>query len=404
VAGVFLWHIPCNVSDIRRKGDQIWHSQTPENQGRGYENMAQVDLKPLTSLRFFAALWVIIFTYWPLLAGHIDIGLFNKGYLGVELFFVLSGFILGHVYLDEIGEGRFVYGRFLVHRIARIYPLHIATLLLTLGMVFAASARGMNLDPNIASWESLPAQLLMVHAWGLAPEAAWNHPSWSISAEWFAYLLFPVIAAIAWHMKNKPMIAVGFSALFLVLAYTVFPLFSGFDLTHATFQWGALRILPCFVFGAMLNLAYRSGAVSNPNMATLGAAISSLMIIVSSSFAGTGNDMFIVLALGLMILSLAGFAREDASLISSPVLVYLGEISFAMYMLYVPWKWVFVKAAGLLLGSEETGLPFMWWLAGLVALVPLSMLAHHLVELPMRRVVRGWGDQIRFRLAYAMGR
>jgi peptidoglycan/LPS O-acetylase OafA/YrhL len=371
---------------------------------QGVINMAQVDLKPLTSLRFFAALWVIIFTYWPLLAGHIDIGLFNKGYLGVELFFVLSGFILSHVYLDEIGEGRFVYGRFLVHRIARIYPLHIATLLLTLGMVFAASAKGMNLDANIASWESLPAQILMLHAWGLAPEASWNHPSWSISAEWFAYLGFPLIAGLAWQLRAKPLMAVGLSMMFLIVLYTLFPLFSGFELTHATFQWGALRILPCFVFGTMLNLAYRSGAVSNPNMATLGAAVSSLMIIVSSSFSGSSNDMFIVLALGLMILSLAGFAGEKDGLISAPVLVYLGEISFAMYMLYVPWKWVFVKAAEMMLGLDEASLPFMWWLAGLVALIPLSMLAHHLVELPMRRVVRGWGDQIRFRLAYAMGR
>ena len=61
------------------------------------------DLRPLTTLRFLAALWVVMFAAWP----HLDVGFVpvavTKGYLGVEVFFVLSGFILSHVYLEAAG-------------------------------------------------------------------------------------------------------------------------------------------------------------------------------------------------------------------------------------------------------------------------------------------------------------
>ena len=77
------------------------------------------NIRPLTSLRFFAAMWVVLFHYWPKLDVGFTPTLVEKGYLGVELFFTLSGFILCHVYLTAFGEGRFRYGDFLWNRLAR---------------------------------------------------------------------------------------------------------------------------------------------------------------------------------------------------------------------------------------------------------------------------------------------
>ncbi|MBJ7448713.1 MAG: acyltransferase, partial [Brevundimonas sp.] len=89
---------------------------------------APADLRALTTLRFFAALWVVLFAAWP----HLDVAftpnVVAKGYLGVETFFILSGFILSHVYLEGAGTKRFSYGGFLWARLARVYPLHLATL------------------------------------------------------------------------------------------------------------------------------------------------------------------------------------------------------------------------------------------------------------------------------------
>ncbi|ESQ90234.1 acyltransferase [Asticcacaulis sp. AC460] len=353
----------------------------------------QDHLKPLTSLRFFAAAWVVLYTYIHELNTPISFGLMEHGYLGVDLFFILSGFILSHVYLDSVGEGRFSYGTFVNHRLARVYPLHAATLLFAILLIGAAALKGVQLDPNAQNWAALPAHLTLTQAWGLAPSASFNHPSWSISAEWFAYLCFPVVAWGAWRLRHRPITAVAIAAAVVVALNLAFGAIAGFPLTKATFQWGALRIVPTFLFGAALYLAWRNGAVSNPKLAVAGAVIASLTVIIATSFYGI--DTISVLALGLLVLSLAGFGRDEqgaetGGILSSKVLVYLGEISFATYMIYVPWKWVYLKGVNMLLGSEGP-LPFFWWLAGLIALIPLSMLAHHLIERPFRNIIRDLG-------------
>src|ERR1051325_8120140 len=118
-------------------------------------------IKPLTALRFFAAYWVVLYHYWPKLATSWAMpAVLQKGYLGVELFFTLSGFILCHVYLSSVGDGRFKYGSFLWARLARVYPLHLATLAGMGLMAGAALIAGFQVDPNILSWPSLPANLL----------------------------------------------------------------------------------------------------------------------------------------------------------------------------------------------------------------------------------------------------
>ena len=355
--------------------------------------MPQDHLRPLTSLRFFAAAWVVLYTYIHELKGAFSIGLLDKGYLGVDLFFVLSGFILSYVYFDGFRDGRFSYGKFVTLRLARIYPLHIAMLGFTLLLIAAAAVAGLDLDPNAANWAALPAHIFLVQAWGLAPTASFNHPSWSISAEWFAYLTFPATALVAVKLHRRPMLAVGLAMTLMTVMYAAFQGVMGFSLTHATFQWGALRIVPAFLYGAALFLAWRAGAVRRSGVALTGAIIASLTMIFAASFAPV--DLIIVLAAGLLVLSLAGLAPEpgESGVLSSRLLVYLGEISFATYMIYVPWKWVYLKGADRLLGLQGQGLPFVWWLAGLLALVPLSMLAHHLIERPFRDVVRYYGEK-----------
>jgi len=349
-------------------------------------------LKPLTSLRFFAALWVVLYTYINELNLGVHFGLIDHGYLGVDLFFVLSGFILSHVYLEGFGAGRFDYATFISHRLARIYPLHIATLLFTVMLIGIAAFQDVKLDANAGNPAALPAHLLLLQAWGLAPTASFNHPSWSISAEWFAYLSFPAVAFAAWRLRARPMLAVGLAVLLLIATYIAFEAIAGFPLTHATFQWGALRIVPAFLLGAALYLAHRAGAVKRPVVAMAGAMAASLILIAASSF--SRSDIVIVIACGLLVLSMSGLGRDGTGILSSRLLVYLGEISFAIYMIYVPWKWVYLRAVNGLLGAEHQPLPFIWWFAGLLALVPLSMLAHHLVEVPCRGLVRRFGEKI----------
>jgi len=346
------------------------------------------DLRPLTALRFAAALWVAVYTFWPNLAGAPQTTVVAKGYLGVELFFVLSGFILSHVYLQAAGEKRFSYRGFLWARIARVYPLHLATLIGVGGLAAAALIAGMSVDANVLSWSSLPANLLMLHAWGLAPVAGWNHPSWSISAEWFAYLCFPLFAFVFWRLRDKPVAAVVGAAAFLTVLYFVFEQAAGFPLTEATIRWGALRIVPCFALGCALYLVYRkAGAQLSAPAAGAGAAIA-FVLMMGSAALGLW-DGITVLCAGALILALAALPNARAGWLASRPAVYLGEISYSVYMVCVPWNLLAVGLAAKLTEAPDKQLQIFVWLAILALLPVVAAVSYHLVERPARQALRG---------------
>ncbi len=350
------------------------------------------DLRSLTALRFIAAMWVVMFHFWPNLNVGFLPNLVTKGYLGVELFFVLSGFILSHVYLAQAGEKRFSYGSFLWARIARVYPLHLATLVGVGLLAAGAMVAGFAVDDSVLAWSSLPANLLMVHAWGLAPEAGWNHPSWSISAEWFAYLTFPAFAFAAWRLRRNPWAAIAGAALLLVGLYAAFEALSGFPLTQATIRWGALRIAPCFAFGCALYLAYRRAPLPFPGWV---AAISTLGILISGSVLAW--DAITVLLFGPLILALASLANERAGWLASKPAVYLGEISYSVYMVCIPWKLLAINLAARLTGAEDKQLQLFVWLAVVAAIPAVAACSYHLVERPARSALRKMADRRRAR-------
>ena len=342
------------------------------------------DLRPITALRFGAAIWVAVYTYWENLAGAGSSGLVDKGYLGVELFFVLSGFILSHVYLQSAGEKRFSYRGFLWARVARVYPLHVATLVGVGLLAAVALVAGMSVDGNVLSWVSLPANLLMVHAWGLAPVAGWNHPSWSISAEWFAYLCFPLFAFVFWRAREKPVAAVVGTAAFLTVLYYGFERVAGFPLTEATIRWGALRIVPCFALGCALYLVYRKAPLKAPWTAS---AVSFGLMVLSAAL-GLWDGITVLLA-GALILSLASLPNERAGWLASKPAVYLGEISYSVYMVCVPWKLLAVNLAAKLTDAPDKQLQLFVWLAILALLPVVAAVSYHLVEHPARKALRG---------------
>lgn len=352
------------------------------------------NLKPLTAMRFFAAMWVVAFHFTPSLGIGMPT-LIAKGYLGVELFFVLSGFILSHVYMEAFGERRFDYGQFLWARLARIYPVHLATLAGLGLLIGAAMLMGMNAGEHVIVWSSLPAQLTLTQAWGLAPMGGWNHPSWSISAEWFAYLAFPLFAAGFWPLRHRPRVAVGLAVLLLIGLNVGFGQLLGFPLTRATILWGALRIVPCFALGCGVWLLWRANPIRSAPGA-VAALAASLGALVVTLLAG-GPDWFSISLFGALILCLASLTSTGSRLLSGALWVYLGEVSFAVYMVCIPWQLVFTRVVGKVAPATHDSLAWGTWLVMFAGVVPVAMLAHHLVERPARGVMRKHGVPFRGR-------
>lgn len=355
--------------------------------------MTAENLKPLTSLRFLAAFWVVMFIWWP----HGDFGntpaLFANGYLGVDLFFCLSGFILCHVYLQQAGERRFKYRSFLWNRLARVFPLHIATLLGVGLLAGGATLAGMSIDPNILSWQALPANLLMVHAWGFADVAGWNHPSWSISAEWFAYLTFPIFAAAAWGLHKRPLVAVGLALAGLFAANAGYKALTGELLTEATILGGFLRIVPSFAYGCALFLLWRSGFLKDFRAAWAVLGASAAAVLAAAAF--NAPDVLVVALFGPLLASLAALSQAPKNPLSARPFVYLGEISYSVYMICVPWQLLSVNAMAKVLDLESKHLPLWAWVLCVAALVPLAAASYHLIEKPARQALKGFAARPR---------
>jgi peptidoglycan/LPS O-acetylase OafA/YrhL len=346
------------------------------------------NLKPLTAMRFFAAMWVVSYHFWPSL-GLATPNLVAKGYLGVELFFVLSGFILSHVYLHAFGEQRFRYPDFLWARLARIYPVHL-TMLAGMGLLVGlATLIGAPDGHKVLVWSSLPAQLTLTQAWGLAPQGGWDHPSWSISAEWFAYLTFPAYAWAAWRLRDRPKLAV-LLALVLVVALEVgFQRVAGFALTEATIAWGALRILPCFALGCAVYLFWSAEPIRTPR-AALALSIGALAVVIAAAQFGAPDAVSVGLFGGLLF-ALACLASAGSTVLTAPPWVYLGEVSFSIYMVCIPWQLAFDKMAHRLLHLSGDSLPAPLWAVQFLGVIPAAMVVHHLVERPARDAMRRRG-------------
>ena len=167
----------------------------------------------------------------------------------VDFFFVLSGFVIMHIY--GRGEGiRSInaYADYLKKRFARIYPLFALTLAMYV-IVAVLAARGL-IPGGAKSWfrsDTFFANLFLVHAWGTVSIESFNYPSWSVSAEVFVYLLFPILFLIVRRLGSVGGFAVA--AFFLVGLSTVFTMYSTVPWWHATTQFGCLRAVPSFLAG-----------------------------------------------------------------------------------------------------------------------------------------------------------
>ncbi|WP_297514466.1 acyltransferase [uncultured Caulobacter sp.] len=344
------------------------------------------DIRPLTSLRICAALWVLVYHF----RNHLDLGLDRfglafKGYLGVDLFFILSGFILSHVYTRAWAERRFHYGSFLWARLARVYPVHLVTLGATIAIWLVALRLGVGFEPQAFDPRMLPQHLLLVHAWGTTPTVQWNFPSWSISAEWFAYLCFPVAAMLSMALRQRPRLMV-LGALLLFAVMFLIAQARGVLFTDMSAQIGALRIIPAFLMGAALHRLGSSVTVPS-RAAVLGALAATAWVATAASL--RLNDLYIWPALALLIFCLAETSKTSGGgVMAAPILVHLGEVSYGVYMVHLPVDIVYFHGLGRI-APNLSGVPAaLAWGGAFVACLLAAMMVYHGVERPARNWLR----------------
>jgi peptidoglycan/LPS O-acetylase OafA/YrhL len=350
------------------------------------------NLLSLTRLRFFAALWVVFYHWRAPWDFDVDATtqLLAMGRFGVDLFFILSGFVLAHVYLRAREEGRFNFARFLVARFARIWPLHIAVILFLLLVWFVAAALEVPFEADRFAVADLPANILMIHAWGFAPDLSWNGPSWSISAEWFAYLTFPAYLMTALGLKHRPWLLLGIAAvLFFALDQLHLRLFSE-TLPMATERFGVIRIIPEFLIGIGL---YRLGqAYVLPRPVARYAFIGVLAVyLLAAHFAW--DDRVIALLGAPIIFLLAELDRHKGET-RTGAMSYLGDISYSVYMIHVPFFMVGFNLLQDVLGVVDQTVSWPVLLMMLVVMIGVSAGTYEWIERPARTRLRAWGEAL----------
>ncbi len=363
----------------------------------------------LTSLRGIAALIIVIhhFSYYALPQLGVLLSsytyFFANGYLSVDLFFILSGFVMTHVYLDRFDSGvsKSSYWQYLRARFARIYPLHLFTLL----VLVALQSIELILLSNPAAFTgkfnltALFANVFLLQAFALnCPplfwcDTFWNEPAWSISVEFVIYCIFPFILLkiSSTNLKTNGRI--------YLLALIADLILIGFTHNNLDNIIGIPSIARCgleCILGIITYKFYQKYQDrQSPNLDLV--AIVAIGLIMHTNWGDKlrgVHDWAILPAFSLLILSISNpTTRWRARLINSPFLLYLGTISYSIYMVHwclaIILKSVWLHKFNLVFGSNLTGLESVFVLGLFIPIVLLSgSLTYRFIELPMRDLLK----------------
>ncbi len=337
----------------------------------------------LSALSFVALGWVVLNQFRDHLGLHAGerIGLVGKGYLGAELFFVLSGFLLCHVYSTASERGQFNYGSFVWNRVARTYPLHVAMIGLMAGIYLAARATGSPFSARAFDPWALPANFTLLHAWGVLPTVSWNFPSWLISADFFAVLVFPLTARLALNWSGSLILALAAPVALFVALFEIADA-RGVLFTDMTAQIGGLQTIPAYLWGAALYRLHRAYPMGARTSFIL--AIAAGGWIVAAALFRT-SDLAIWPAFGVLVLGLASLGKAENSFQGANLPRVLGQVALSMYLVYLPVDILYFHGIAKLLGTPTGAMAWLAWVGVFPAILIAGALAYWSVERPTWR-------------------
>jgi len=332
-------------------------------------------LPALTGFRFLLALWVIVhhLTGPPQPLGIQALRLpaplyqlIHGGYLAVQTFFVLSGFVLARSYSAARWSGPKVRQYFLA-RFARVYPVYLLSLAVVAPFIMADRTPG-------KAW-FLAAYGALVQGWLGGIPVNWNTPAWSLSCEIFFYTLFPLAVILIRKPRWRTVIALGATACVMTpfgcalgLPDGVKPLVHLSDFVMGIATAGAFGLLQ-----ARRGLRLTGAWLYLPALATAAALIAWPGLLPSA--VGLNNVLRPLNAVLFIGLALGGGVVARA--LSSGLLVYLGKSSYAMYILHVPIMWWCLRRGGIS--------PVLY----VSLVIGVSALVYRVYEEPANRWLRG---------------
>ncbi|AKZ58680.1 O-acyltransferase [Streptomyces ambofaciens ATCC 23877] len=361
--------------------------------------LQRVDLSSLTGLRWYAALTVFACHiaqqgfFADQQVGSALLHITPLGSMAVSIFFILSGFVLAWSARDEDSVPTFWR-----RRIAKIYPLHLATFGIAALIIFSLSEPVL---PGGSVWDGLVPNVLLVQSWlpDATLTASFNTPSWSLSCEIAFYLSFPL-----WYrlVRRIPARRLWWCAAGIAVAVTCVPLLAGLlpaseevapgmSLNEVWFAYWLppVRMLE-FVLGIVMALILRAGIWKGP-----GPAVCTALLAASYGLTQMVPPIFTLVACSVVPAALLITALADADVhgrrtgLRSATLVRLGQWSFAFYLVH----FLIIRYGHRLMGGD-LGYERQWSTPAAIALslgmlgvaVLAGGLLHTVVEQPCMRL------------------
>jgi peptidoglycan/LPS O-acetylase OafA/YrhL len=370
-------------------------------------------LTNLTPMRGIAALLTVIF--------HVDLfmggalvhpsasSILQRMYLMVDFFFILSGFIMCHVYGDRFTSkvNKTDFRKFTIARFSRVYPLHLATLLFIIFILFLFARLGVPKNPVLEvnnNIYSVITNLLLLHSMNFHNWFTWVHASWSISTEWWAYMVFPFLVAPFFRLKSTGRVMVCllcfvgyFCIMFFIIPIVTVPPELSFIKFHRSdwsinvaYEYGFIRCLCGFILGMMMHHAFRD----QWGKKLLGNGVVMILLALAAFTSMHFNlpDIITVAFFPFIMLSGAYGSKGINRIFSTRPFQRLGDWSFSIYLVHQPLLILIFYTLFYFNPIKENAqqtLPPLWvaWLICLVLIILIlfiSYLTYRFVENPAR--------------------
>lgn len=359
---------------------------------------------------------IVILAHFP---GHVllkDTSFYDGGSSIIDLFFLFSGFVIVAHYESKLASG-YGTGRFLIERLGRIYPIHLFMLVLFIlteaTLVFAAYRMGLVQRVPFTGGNTISAiltNLTLIQSLHVHDMLTWNYPSWSLSTEWAAYVLFALC------MLFRPRRFLPFAIVGLIASPILLFVLSSHPMS-ATYDFGLFRSTYGFCAGALTFYAYawfkQNGHDERLSVAAWNAveAVATIAIFALPIFLGLTSFAVLIPAGYMFVLFVFALQKGAVSrFIGRPSLAHLGTISLSIYVIHayillrlvnvatvVQWAtgWKLVEmqmfhgalTKVFVLGPIGVNLLAV---ATIAFIIVLSHYSHRFIEMPAEKRVRQW--------------
>ena len=342
----------------------------------------------LTFTRFIAIIVVLFFhgsggVYFQILSAYLPPALLVSATTSVTYLYVLSGFVMSLVYYRP--QEKFAIGKYWNSRILRLYPLYLISFLLVCYYYidFIAQVKPQKILVNV----------FVLQAWWPPYAQSFNYAAWSMTVEFFFYAVFPFFTMWAYRQSTKKLIWVSIvlwifsQAVHNILWIGYFPEKENFLVYFPLFH------LSSFILGAVGGIWFLRegrGQVVKPRISLLvfwgSVFLVSIYIVVSSKSTRVPNGMELMTGLlaPVLTVTIAALALDKSRLstfFNHPALVALGDTSYGLYILHVPFIWIYQRA---LENSSLANPQLIFDYTFLPLMIGSGLLIHYYIDSPLR--------------------